>query len=328
MKKILRITGRVLICLTASVALLMLTGFILQKTYFKSRLDAIKPYGKMVEIDGDMMHVYQTGKGEETIVLLPGLGVELPSADFGPLMRVLSEDYRVVVVEHLGTGFSNQTEKPRTSDNYVNEMRAALKQAGIEPPYILMPHSISGIYSEYYASKYPEEISGLILLDSTPTTEFPMVFYKNAQSILKLGKFVQDIGLFRILMSLSSDDSVINGSFSQLSEEDYTIRELEDYRRYRSYSLNSTVLIQQENILDCIEEVKAFDFPKEVPVLKIIARDTLEFAEIDGVKYQADHLKRIGEHAESAVLDGSHMIYYTQRDEIKRLTDGFVSKLK
>jgi len=327
MKKLLTTLTKVLVCLIATIAFLMLAGLTLQNTYYRKQLEAIEPYGTMVDVEGGRMHVYQRGGGEETIVLLPGLAVELPSADFGPLMRVLSEDYRVVVVEHLGTGFSDKTEKPRTSENYVNEMREALKQAGIEPPYILMPHSISGIYSEYYASRYPEEIRGLVLLDSTPTTEFPMVFYNNAQSFLKLGKFVQDIGFYRILMSLSSADSVINGSFSQLSEEDYTRRELEDYRKYRSYSLNSTVLIQQENILDCIEEVKAFDFPKEIPVLKIIAKETLEFAEIDGVKYQMDHLKRIGEHAESVVLDGSHMIYYTQKDEIKRLTDDFVSKL-
>jgi len=328
MKKFLRTSLKVLICFIAIIVLLMLAGFILQKTYYRKQLEAIKPYGTMVEVEGSKIHVYQRGEGEETIVLLSGLAVELPSADFGPLMRVLSKEYRVVVVEHFGTGFSDRTEKPRTSENYVNEMREALKQAGIQPPYILMPHSISGIYSEYYASRYPEEIRGLILLDSTPTTQFPMDLYRGSLSILKLGKFVQDIGLFRLLIKLTADDSIINSTFSQLSEEYYSQKELEDYRKYRSFSLNSTVLKQQENILNCIEEVKAFVFPKEIPVLKIIAKETLEYAEIDGEKYQEDHLKRLGEHAQSVVLDGSHMIYYTQVEEIKRLTDDFVSKLK
>jgi len=327
MKKILRITAKVLICFIALLALSMLVGFILQKTYYTKELSKIKPYGQMVEVDGGKMHVYQMGNGDKTIVLLSGYSIALPSANFGSLMRNLSADYRVVVVEHLGTGFSEQTDKPRTSENYVNEMREALNQAGIIPPYILMPHSISGIYSEYYASQYPDEVEGLILLDTTPTTDTLTDVDRNAVSMVKTAKFLQDVGLFRIVISLAPDESVINSNFNGMLAGDHTRKELEDFGKHRSFSFNNTTLKQMENIKGCIDEVKAFSFPRDIPVLKIIAKDTFENEVIGGEEYQTDHLKRIGDHAESVVLEGTHMIYYTQIDEIKRLTDEFVSKL-
>ncbi|MDW7657133.1 MAG: hypothetical protein SCM11_08155 [Bacillota bacterium] len=93
-------------------ALIMLIGAILHATYYKNKLLKIRPYGSLVDVEDGQMHVYSMGKGEKTIVLLPGMGVSLPSAEFGPLMRKLSEKYCVVCVEYFGIGFSSQTIKP------------------------------------------------------------------------------------------------------------------------------------------------------------------------------------------------------------------------
>jgi len=106
-----------------------------------------------VEVNEQKMHVYSMGNGEKTVVLLPGFGVSLPSADFGPLMRELSKEYTAVCIEYFGIGFSDRTDAPRTSENYTKEIRTALSLAGFKPPYVLMPHSASGIYNEYYAAK-------------------------------------------------------------------------------------------------------------------------------------------------------------------------------
>ena len=73
------------------LAVLMVIGSILHATYFRNKLESIKPYGELVSVFDGKMHVYAQGSGEETIVLLPGMGVALPSADFGPLAWKLSE---------------------------------------------------------------------------------------------------------------------------------------------------------------------------------------------------------------------------------------------
>lgn len=112
------------------------------------------------------MHVYTKGDGENTIVLLSGLGTAAPVLDFDPLVNELAKNHKVVVVESFGYGWSNVTNKERTVENIVEGIRTALK-SNIEGPYILMPHSISGIYSMYYANACPDEVKAVIGIDFT-----------------------------------------------------------------------------------------------------------------------------------------------------------------
>ncbi|MEJ6949650.1 alpha/beta fold hydrolase [Natronospora cellulosivora (SeqCode)] len=150
---------------------LFLIGFVVNRKFFRDELKAIEPYGELIDVNGSKMHLHAMGSGEKTIILLPGYGVSLPSADFAPLMRKLSQNYKVVCIEYFGIGFSEEIDTPRTNENYVQEIRTVLNKAGFKPPYILMPHSASGIYSEYYARKYPEEVSAIIMLDTTSSSE-------------------------------------------------------------------------------------------------------------------------------------------------------------
>lgn len=120
-----------------------------------------KPAGQLVDVNGRKMHVRVYGEGARTIVFLPGLGTASPDADFLPLTRRLTE-YRCVVPEPLGYGFSDDTDTPRTVEHIVDEVRAGLSAAGICPPYLLLGHSVAGLYIRWWACRYPGEIAGLI----------------------------------------------------------------------------------------------------------------------------------------------------------------------
>src|SRR3954470_7210254 len=133
-------------------------------TYEQKKYPAI---GQLVEVDGKSMHIYTKGDGDNTIVLLSGLGTAAPALDFEPLIDELAKNNKVVVVESFGYGWSDLTQKARTVESIVEEIRTALKESNIEGPYILMPHSISGIYSMYYANKYPDEVRAVIGIDPT-----------------------------------------------------------------------------------------------------------------------------------------------------------------
>ena len=77
----------------------------------------------------------------------------------------LSDKFRVVILEYFGYGKSTITPEERANESIVNEIRTALGKLGIEALYILMPLSMSGLYCLYYASKYSEEVEGIIGLD-------------------------------------------------------------------------------------------------------------------------------------------------------------------
>jgi pimeloyl-ACP methyl ester carboxylesterase len=293
---------------------LNLIGFAVNKIFFSNELQSVTPYGEMVEVHGQKMHVYSMGSGAETIVLLPGFGVSLPSADFGPLMRELSKQYTVVCVEYFGIGFSEQTESPRTNENITEEIRTALSLAGFSAPYILMPHSASGIYSEYYAAKYPEEVSAIVMLDTTSTAvdakgNMPKFVYG-------IGKLQQATGLTRLTMGLVPT--------TQKEENGYTAKEIADYKLFTMHVLNDTMIDQSFRMIDNILEVKALPFPVDVPVLKIITTQSVKRV---GEAYQADHLKRLGANVPSILIDSTHFIYQTHVADLIKATQDFLHQI-
>ena len=97
--------------------------------------------------------------------MLSGYGTKDPIDDFKSLADKLSDKFKVVVLEYFGYGKSTVTSEERINENIVNEIRLSLDKLGIEPPYILMPHSMSGLYALYYENKYPTKVEGLIGID-------------------------------------------------------------------------------------------------------------------------------------------------------------------
>ena len=118
-----------------------------------------------IPIENKTMRAYVKGSGDHTVVLLSGWGTEDPINDFNPLVEKLSDVYRVVVPEYFGYGSSSQTSAERSNKNLTEEIRTALAKLEIKPPYILMPHGMSGLYSLYFADHYPEEVEGIIAQD-------------------------------------------------------------------------------------------------------------------------------------------------------------------
>ncbi len=295
------------------VVCLNIIGFAVNKIFFSKELEAIAPYGQLVEVKGQKMHVYAMGKGEKTLVLLPGFGVSLPSADFGPLMRALSKDYTVVCIEYFGIGFSDQTDSPRTNENYTEEIRTALSLAGFHGPYVLMPHSASGVYSEYYAANYPDEVSAIIMLDTTSTAK--TVAGNPPKFIFGIAKLQQACGLTRVSLGLMPP--------AQKKENGYTEKEINDYKVFACHVLNDTMIDQSYRLLDNINEVHAIAFPEDIPVLKLISSQTQKKV---GEAYQSDHLKRLGANVESNLIDSSHFMYQTNVKDIVDAANVFLEK--
>ncbi len=297
------------------IVCLNIIGFAINQIFFSNELEAVTPYGQIIEVNEHKMHVYSMGDGEKTIVLLPGFGVSLPSADFGPLMRALSKEYTVVCIEYFGIGFGDQTETPRTNENYTEEIRTALSLAGLKAPYVLMPHSASGVYSEYYAAKYPDEVSAIIMLDTT-STAIKGTEKNPPEFVYGIGKLQQACGLTRISYGLMPP--------SQKVENGYTEKEISDYKLFAYHVLNDTIIDQSLRMLDNINEVKAIAFPQGIPVLKLISSQSEKKA---GTEYQTNHLNRLGVKAESKIIDCSHFIYQTNVADILDSTNTFLVKI-
>ncbi len=307
----------------AVIAVCMLVGALLHATYFASRKQGIEPYGQMVDVYDGQMHVYMMGSGDVTIILLPGMGIGLPSADFGPLMRRLSEKYTVVCIEYFGVGFSSQTQRVRTSENYVDEVRTALKGAGVEAPYVLMPHSISSVYSEYFASTHPDEVRAIISLDGTSTAYIGADMPGFVRALLGVAKFQQAIGFTSVMAHLVTNRE-------KLLSAGYTEKEVSDLLYFAGFSMNDNTLDQIAGSSHFIRDTNVLTYPVNVPYFKVISRKTYETKNnqitITPQEYQEQHLARIGDQARHVILEGTHFIYLNNVDRIADITYSYLSE--
>ncbi|MCL2822311.1 MAG: alpha/beta hydrolase [Firmicutes bacterium] len=126
-----------------------------------------KPIGEFVTIDKNTYHACQKGNGRNTLVFLAGEAVPCPSLDFKPLYSLLASKFKIVVLEKAGYGLSDITSDPSDIATLVARNRQILKALSIAPPYILVPHSYSGLEAIYWSQKHKSEIKAIIALDMT-----------------------------------------------------------------------------------------------------------------------------------------------------------------
>lgn len=87
----------------------------------------------------------------------------------------ISKLTQVILYDRAGLGKSERSSNPRTSLFMVEELRELLKSKNVLPPYILVGHSYGGVNMRLFNNMYPQEVAGLVLIDSTPE-EYPERF--------------------------------------------------------------------------------------------------------------------------------------------------------
>lgn len=161
---------------------------------------AYPPPGRMVAMNGHRLHVYAEGEGDLTLVFMAGSGTTAPTLDFRGLYRRLSGDYRTVVVERAGYGWSEDGGASRDIETVLGETRLALALAGESPPYVLLPHSMSGLEALYWANRYADEVAAIIGLDPAtppiyevlppPRLQLALVAFAARAGLLRLAPFI------------------------------------------------------------------------------------------------------------------------------------------
>jgi pimeloyl-ACP methyl ester carboxylesterase len=124
------------------------------------------PPGRLADIGGRSLHFVDLGTGSPAVIIVPAVGGNV--LDWLAFHRELAKDMRVFVYDRAGFGWSDPPPRGRrTFDGMATELRQGLTGAGIDPPYLLVGHSIGGIIARRFASRYPTEVAGLVLIDSS-----------------------------------------------------------------------------------------------------------------------------------------------------------------
>lgn len=134
--------------------------------------DKLKPNGEFVTINQHKIHIYRQGNiSNPKLIFMSGSGTVAPVYDFKILYEKLISEYRVIVIEKFGYGYSDIFEAPCDIDSLVSFQREALEKIGETGPYILLSHSMSGLEAIRWKQKYPDDVTAIIGIDmATPKT--------------------------------------------------------------------------------------------------------------------------------------------------------------
>src|SRR5215211_3657857 len=148
---------------------------------------AYSPPGQMIDVGGYRMHLYCTGvnqDGSSTVILETGLGST--SSTWARVQPEVAKATRVCSYDRAGMGWSDPGLPPRDAKHIAQELHTLLHNSGIAGPYVLVGWSYGGLYVREFAGQYGDEVSGLVLLDSsspdqwTSTPEGQAQFESNA----------------------------------------------------------------------------------------------------------------------------------------------------
>ena len=165
----------------------------------------IKHNGELVTINGHKIHVYRDGnKDAPKIVFMSGHCTVSPVYDFKVLYEKLLNNFRVIVIEKYGYGYSDIYDSACDIDTLVSIQRQALVELGEEGPYILTPHSMSGLEAIRWKQKFPNEVSAIIGIDMATPLSFSVWKEEDIKKTVRLMKVLRGLRLASFLSSVSN----------------------------------------------------------------------------------------------------------------------------
>jgi len=122
------------------------------------------PVGRLVESAGRRDHVFIVGQGAPTVVFASGLGEGYES--WSKVQPEIAKMVQTISYDRAGLGWSDPGPLPRDIDRMVSELHDLLRVSDIPPPYLFVGHSLGGGLIRVFAGRYPEEVVGLVMVDS------------------------------------------------------------------------------------------------------------------------------------------------------------------
>lgn len=187
--------GRIMLLLIG----LSLVGYIYEPIAEAADAKAYPPPGQMVDVGGYRLHINCTGSGSPTVVVESGWGDM--SATWGWVQPEVAKTTRVCTYDRAGMGWSDLSPEPRTAREYAKELHTLLTKANEPGPYVLVGHSMGAFIVIVYAHDYPDEVSGLVLVDGQDLPTSNVATYQPAPKPAgtSLPSLLARIGLMRLL---------------------------------------------------------------------------------------------------------------------------------
>ena len=164
--------------------------------------------GELVDVGAYRLHLECTGTGAPTVILEPGGGAS--AATLGWIAPEVARHTTVCVYDRAGKGWSDAAQTPPDGAQTATDLHTLLERAYVSGPYVLAGHSFGGLYVMRYAAQYPDEVAGMVLIDSTaantnpvpPTTDGSDSLLKHVSALMSA---TARLGLGRLLGATANE---------------------------------------------------------------------------------------------------------------------------
>ena len=274
-------------------------------------MEKIKCNGELVTINDHKIHVYRDGNADApAIVFMSGHCTVSPVYDFKVLYEKLLPNFRVIVIEKFGYGYSDIFDSPCDIDTLVSVQRQALDALGEAGPYILAPHSMSGIEAIRWKQKFPDEVSAIIGIDMATPLSFSVWTDKQIKQTVLVMKALRFLRLASALSAVSN---------LSLTEDEFEQHKLLKKRN----TFNICCINEAREVLNNARVVGE-DGDIQCPTLMFSSNG--EDQEKDWVVNQEKFASSMG--ARLISYDCSHYIHHFKSDEMCKEIIEFVNSLK
>lgn len=312
MKKLLKGFGYSLLVIFVLIVLFFTGIYFFNRYALTQEAKTIVSYGEKISVNNHQMTVATKGDAtKQPIVLLPGFGTGSPVLDFDELATDLSQNYYVVMIEPFGYGLSDVVSTKRDLETISTELHTAIQELNLKN-YILMGHSIAGLYTLDYLNRYPDEVNTFIGIDTS------VPFQGDTQTDMSTSlELLSSSGIYRALSVLNPD---------LLNYPPGTKEQKEEFRKLSLKNMgNTTILNEAKAMPQNFKDSEKLRYPKDDAVLFILASESIaDTTNGDWLKLHENMVSDVKKN-EIIVLDGPHYLHHTQASTITKLTNEFLA---
>lgn len=196
--------GQVAISIIIIFVLILLAGMFYQQSAAARDREAYVSSDNLITVDGVEMYIRCAGTGNPTVVFESGAGT--PYLNWWEIQEAISQNSRTCVYDRQNIGWSAYTGKTPTPRVVAQTLHMLLEDAGESAPYVLVGHSLGGVYVREYAALYSDDVVGIVLIDSSHEQQqerLPQAYTSWAagaqQPTLDLCRILAPTGILRIL---------------------------------------------------------------------------------------------------------------------------------
>jgi pimeloyl-ACP methyl ester carboxylesterase len=319
--KVFRFLKQGFVWLSVFIVILAIAGMIYQTAATEADQRKFPPPGVLVNVDGRKMHIYCMGEGSPTIVLDHVGGGS--SVDWALIQPKLAEYTRVCAYDRAGFGWSDDSPAPRTMQQQVHELHELLQGAHEQGPYILVGHSYGARVGRVYAAKYPDDVSGMVLMDAGilyDDPRYPVELHSDGESedkLFRVARWLSPFGLVRLVrpfmelptFDLPEEARLASASFSVLPH------------------FFQSLLAQGEAMPTVLQEEREVTSLGDIPLLILVASEPDDA--VRNVWNQANiEMAALSTHGSYRIVEGAtHISLAYREDDAQVCIDGILDVL-